>query len=321
MNAAFCELLACPRCGGDLDAALRCMRCVCGYPSFGGIPDLRIDEDHGTRTVRLFYEDAPFPGYPPHDTLSALRVRAERSDFIQRLDRELPADARIVEIGCGTGQTSLFLARGDRIVIGADMTEASLRLANAAAQRYHLDGARFVAMDLRRPALKPESFDVVYCSGVLHHTQDPYQAFRAVAQLARHGGYVILGLYNFFARLPLRLRRAIARLTNYRVILFDPVLKSRAEEPERWRAWLRDQYQHPEEHSHTLREIQGWFAENGIRYLRSYPSAMFGEDEAPLFAPAADDWWLEGILRQMAWMRTCGGEGGLFVVFGQRALG
>jgi len=36
--------------------------------------------------------------------------------------------------------------------------------------------------------------------------------------------------------------------------------------------------QHPEEHRHTLAEVQGWFAENGVEYLRAYPSAMLCQD-------------------------------------------
>src|SRR5256885_5757359 len=48
-------------------------------------------------------------------------------------------DARIAEIGCGTGQMCLYLARADRMVIGADLTRAALRLGAAAARRFGLD--------------------------------------------------------------------------------------------------------------------------------------------------------------------------------------
>jgi SAM-dependent methyltransferase len=316
--AVFLDLLACPACGGTLTAHFACNACARVYEAPDGIPDLRIDEGISTRTVRRFYEEAPFPGYPPRDSLSALRARAERSDFMRRLDAEIPPDARIVEIGCGTGQTSLFLARGERIVIGADLTHASLVLGAKAKRRFGLDRVMFVGTDLRQPGLRKKAFDVVYSSGVLHHTKDPRGGFRAIAELARPGGLIVVGLYNFFARIPLRVRRITARATNYRFIPFDPVLRDRANEPERRRAWLRDQYQHPEEHTHTLREVQEWFAENDIAYLRAYPSALLGEDEAALLEPAGDNWRLEGWLAQLAWIRTLGYEGGLFVVIGQR---
>ena len=43
-------------------------------------------------------------------------------------------------------------------------------------------------------------------------------------------------------------------------------------------AWLCDQHRHPEEHRHTLAAVQGWFKENGVEYVRAYPSALLGED-------------------------------------------
>src|SRR5438477_10164261 len=129
--------------------------------------------DSRTEAVRRFYQQAPFPGYPPRDSLQALRRRAERSEFARLIDRAIPGDARIVEIGCGTGQMSLYLARADRVVIGADLTRASLTLAAAAARRFGLDQVQFIETDLHNPGLRAGAFDVVYSSGVLHHAPDP----------------------------------------------------------------------------------------------------------------------------------------------------
>jgi SAM-dependent methyltransferase len=159
---------------------------------------------------------------------------------------------------------------------------------------------------------------VVYSSGVLHHTPNPRASFARVARLARPGGMIVLGVYNAFARVPLRLRRLVARVSRYQFIPFDPVLRERQHEPARRTAWLRDQYHHPEEHRHTLAEVQGWFAENGVEYVRAYPSALLGSDSHELFASAGDNWKLEGWLTQLGWMRALGHEGGLFVTIGRR---
>jgi hypothetical protein len=37
-----------------------------------------------------------------------------------------------------------------------------------------------------------------------------------------------------------------------------------------------------------------------------------------LFAPAADNWWVERAIAQLGWMRALGLEGGLFFVFGRQ---
>jgi SAM-dependent methyltransferase len=288
------------------------------YEAPDGIPNLRLVGDTRTEIVRRFYEQAPFPDYPPRATLSWLRARAERSEFARLIDRAIPGDARVVEIGCGTGQMSLYLARADRVVIGADLTRESLRLAVEAARRFELDQIQFIETDLHHPGLRAGAFDVVYSSGVLHHTPDPSAAFARMVRLARPGGIIVLGVYNAFARIPLRARRVVAWVSGYRFIPGDPVLRDRESEPARRKAWLRDQYQHPEEHRHTLAEVQGWFGKNGVEYLRSYPSAMLCQDSEELFTAAEDNWCLEGWLAQLGWIGALAHEGGLFVTVGRR---
>lgn len=318
------ELLACPSCRGDLRAAenaLTCATCDVTYPIENGIPDLRVPSEARTETVRAFYMDAPFPNYPPGDTLSGLRGRAAKSEFARLLEQAIPGDANVVELGCGTGQTSLFLATANRTIIGADLTRASLELGNSAANRYGLSGVHFIETDLRTPALKAGAFDVVYSSGVLHHTPDPRASFKSMAELCKPGGIVVLGLYNVYARFPHRLRRGVARLTSNKFIPFDPVLRARETEPERRRAWLRDQYEHPEEHRHTVAEVQRWFSENDIRYLRTYPNALIAAEPLEgnaLFHAAEDNWGFENVLSQVGWATSLGREGGLWITIGRK---
>jgi SAM-dependent methyltransferase len=312
--------LACPVCRGPLSDAWTCAGCGTRFEATDGIPNLRVPGDARTEVVRQFYTQAPFPGYPPRDNLAAFRARAERSRFAQLLDRAIAPDAVIAEIGCGTGQLSLFLAHGDRVVIAADLSRPSLQLGAAAARRYGIERVLFVETDLHRSGLTPGAFDIVYASGVLHHTPDPRAAFRTVAGLVRPGGILIVGVYNTLARLPLRLRRGVARLTRFRVVPFDHVLRDRRHEPERREAWLRDQYDHPEEHSHTVSEVMGWFRDSGLEYLRSFPSTVLDDDSEELFASAVDNWRVERWAAQLAWLATLGREGGLFVSIGRRGI-
>lgn len=322
-DADFSTLLACPACGGALQAGLTCVACNAVFAAPGGIPILRIagTVDARTERVRAFYTDSPFPDYPEKFDLTALRARAARSELARLLDAAIPGNARIVEVGCGTGQMSLYLATAERVVVGADLCRQSLELATGAARRFGLDRVTFVETDLFSPGLAAGAFDVVYSSGVLHHTPDPRAAFRAVARLARPGGLIVLGLYNSYARLPHRLRRLVARATGYRWTPLDPVLRDREAQPARYRAWLRDQYEHPLEHRHTLGEVKRWFAANDIDYLRAYPSSVLAEEPLEpgrLFEPSEDDWGLEQIMIQLGWARSLAHEGGLFVTIGRR---
>jgi 2-polyprenyl-3-methyl-5-hydroxy-6-metoxy-1,4-benzoquinol methylase len=312
------ELLACPACAEPLAQGPACLACGRLFAEEAGLIRLRLAGPARVEAVREFYERAPFPGYPPNASLAWLRARGDRSDFARRLDAAIPGDARIVEVGCGTGQMSLYLAKADRLVVGADLTLASLRLGANAARRFGLDQVRFVETDLHQPGLCKGAFDVVVCSGVLHHTPDPRAAFARIVELARPGGMVVVGLYNAIARIPLRLRRAVARMTGYRWIPFDPVLRERDAEPARREAWLRDQYMHPEEHRHTHGEVLRWFAENDVDYVRAFPSALFDDPGEDLFEPCGDAWAPEAWLAQVGWMVRLGHEGGLFIMVGRR---
>jgi SAM-dependent methyltransferase len=314
----FRELLACPSCGGMLSATWSCCGCAARFDFADGVPNLRLPAEGATETVRRFYERAPFPGYPPREDLQMLHARAERHPFVRLIDRAIPGDARIVDVGCGTGQMCLYLARADRVVVGADLTRVSLVLGAAAAARFGLDRVQFVETDLQRPGLRRGAFDVVYSSGVVHHTPDPRASFARIAELACPGGLIVLGVYNAIARIPSRLRRVAARLSCDRFVPFDPVLRDRAQDPARRDAWVRDQYRHPEEHRHTIAEVQRWFADHRVEYLRTYPSAVFGDTPEDLFTPAPDNWGLERWLTQIAWMGTLGREGGLFFTIGRR---
>jgi len=313
---SFDDLLACPRCGGPL-RALRCDACPAQYDAPGGIPDLRLPADVRTEQVRGFYMAAPFPGYAPEETYSGLRARASRSAFARSLDAAIPGDGAVLEMGCGTGQLSLFLASADRLVVGADLSRASLELAQGAAERFGVSGARFLETDVRAPGLRREGFDVVICNGVLHHTPDPRASFAALSRLVRPGGIVVVGVYNAVARMPLRARRLLGRLTGYRWIPGDPVLRERQGEPGRREAWVRDQYQHIEEHRHTIGEVRGWFRDAGLTWVRAYPSTLLGGEANELFAQE-DDWGLERALAQVVWMRTLGREGGVFAAVGAK---
>ena len=313
-------LICCPRCAGALDDSFHCNSCAIEYAEREGVLDLRVPLAGVSDQVRAFYSESPFPNYPPFDSLGWLRARSERSALLRLLDEAIPRDASVLDLGCGTGQAALFLASAGRTVIGADLTRASLELAASAARRYGVDSALFVETDLLAPGLRAGSFDVVHCSGVLHHTADPAASFAAAARLVRPGGVLLVGLYNLFARIPHRARRLLARLTGLRSALLDPVLRERDAEPERRKAWLRDQYLHPVERSHTVAELRGWYQANDFEWLRSFPSAQLGpaEPSAETMFESEDYWPPEAICAQFGWAAQLGHEGGLFFGIGCR---
>src|SRR5262249_28448692 len=84
------------------------------YPVEEGIPRLFVPtegEANGrdvTEMVKQFYETTPFPNYDDLDNRRALLEKAREGRFARLLNEQIPYDARVVEIGCGTGQLTNF---------------------------------------------------------------------------------------------------------------------------------------------------------------------------------------------------------------------
>ena len=55
-------------------------------------------------------------------------------------------------------------------------------------------------LDILDARILPNSYDVIECSGVLHHMQDPARGLAALNTKLKPGGYIKIGLYSKLAR-------------------------------------------------------------------------------------------------------------------------
>jgi SAM-dependent methyltransferase len=273
------------------------------------------------RRVRAFYEQNPFPNYDGYESVGDLLSRASRSVYAAALDRQIPVGARVLEIGCGTGQLGAFLSIGGRAVVGVDMTRASLQLAGEFKVRHGLRNCNFIHADLFDLPLQSAAFDLVIAKGVLMATRDARAAFQAVCRLLRPGGYIIVGLYNRFARIPTSLRKIYFRLTKADPAKVDYVMRHMAQSDQKLRAWYLDQYAHPHETRHTVDQVLDWFAAEGIELASAVPPIRLGQPfdpGQPLFAHTRRGSHFEHWLVQMSWLFTISREGALFDLIGRK---
>jgi SAM-dependent methyltransferase len=320
-----------PCCGArlnDVPIGLACAQCGREFPIVDGIPRLFFPhegmESAGdvTDAVKAFYEETPFPNYDEHDTLRSLIDKSRSGRYARRLDETIPYNAVVLDVGCGTGQLANFLGMSCRRVVGTDASVASLRLGEAFRRKHSLARVRFLQMNLFRPALRRETFDVVLCNGVLHHTADPFRGFAAIAPLVKPGGHVVVGLYNRYGRALSGLRRSFFRLTGGRARWIDPILRASRGDTAKSRAWFLDQYRHPHESAHTSGEVLRWFERTGLEFVRGIPALRpedDGLDGRDLFEPQPPGTPLERTLAQ--WMQVLAPgqkEGGFFLMIGRR---
>ena len=71
----------------------------------------------------------------------------------------------------------------------------------------NIENTYFVKADIFDDVLNEKVFDFVWCNGVLHHTKDPYDAFKIVLKSLKKDGIIVLGLYNRIGRIRTLIRK------------------------------------------------------------------------------------------------------------------
>lgn len=134
-------------------------------------------------------------------------------------------DKDVLECGCGGGQHTSFVGRLARSVTAVDLNTTELAKArNLAATNVEFIEADIATMELSR------QFDVVFCIGVIHHTDDPDRSFANMYRHLRPGGLMIVWTYSLEGNLlvargvePLR-KRFLRRMSRKRLYQFAHVV-------------------------------------------------------------------------------------------------
>jgi SAM-dependent methyltransferase len=106
----------------------------------------------------------------------------------------LRAGLRVVEVGCGSGNTACWVAQQvapGGSVVGLDVSADQIEQARRQAARRHLHNIEFHVADAYAPRLPEGTFDLAYCRLVLMHLTRPADALAAMRALVRPGGVVV----------------------------------------------------------------------------------------------------------------------------------
>jgi 2-polyprenyl-6-hydroxyphenyl methylase/3-demethylubiquinone-9 3-methyltransferase len=132
--------------------------------------------------------DPAGPSRPLHE-LNPLRLRYIEQAVALR-------DASVLDVGCGGGILSEAMAHRGARVLGIDLSQAVLDVAelHALEGKLAIHYRSVAAEDLA--AAQPDSFDLVTCMEMLEHVPDPAASLRALAHLIKPGGDVIVSTLN-----------------------------------------------------------------------------------------------------------------------------
>jgi ubiquinone/menaquinone biosynthesis C-methylase UbiE len=125
------------------------------------------------------------------EAFAGLRELHSRERIERLVNAINPAsDARALEIATGPGHVALALAARCREVIGVDITDAPLAIAERSRTERALANVRFQRADAERLPFADGEFDVVLCRFAFHHFEDPMLPLREMTRVCRPGGRV-----------------------------------------------------------------------------------------------------------------------------------
>jgi 2-polyprenyl-6-hydroxyphenyl methylase/3-demethylubiquinone-9 3-methyltransferase len=118
-----------------------------------------------------------------------------RLDWID--NRANLAGTRVLDVGCGGGILSDSMARRGATVLGIDLAEKPLKVAQLHALEASTENVEYREVAAEALAAEaPGRFDTVTCMEMLEHVPDPSAIVRACATLVRPGGWVFFSTIN-----------------------------------------------------------------------------------------------------------------------------
>ena len=204
MKERLLDLLACPKCGGDIllayaskydgseimEGVLSCKKCSREYKVLRGVPrfaDLgKIEADKAETAENFGWQWTNFTQEDP-------KYNDQFLGWLQPVTPEFFEGKIVLEGGCGKGRhTKLAAAWRAKEVVGIDLGDGVESAFKATKQ---LKNVHIVQGDIFKLPFK-RAFDYAFSIGVLHHTPDPKKAFISLAGKVKKGGHISAWVYG-----------------------------------------------------------------------------------------------------------------------------
>jgi SAM-dependent methyltransferase/tetratricopeptide (TPR) repeat protein len=171
------------------------------------IPRLGEAADDTSRNVAQQYQTNPYPRWTSLNRPRENSLRQALGQFFSAAQLGfMDHPFEVLVAGCGTGQHAIrtALAHGrNGHVLCLDLSMASLAYGARMAERLAAGNLAFMQGDIQRLDTANEfwsRFQVVECTGVLHHMADPFRGWRTLVKCLAPGGLMLVGLYSAISR-------------------------------------------------------------------------------------------------------------------------
>ena len=189
------------------------------------ISNIGLIKDKISIKVMKQYEDNPYPrwnyGFSFTDKKYSIieSINNDISPNSIKLDSKSTIEKpRILIAGCGTGQQVLQAQRYKNAEITAiDLSKSSLSYAQRKLNELRVNNVKIIQMDLQDVCLLNKKFDIIECSGVLHHMRNPEDGLKSLINVLKNDGFIKLGLYSELARKNIKEVREYIKTKNFEI--------------------------------------------------------------------------------------------------------
>lgn len=189
---------------------------------------------------------------------------------------------KVLDAGCGTGEQVVGCASVFPQVhfTALELNSTSLNIAKKNAKFLEVENIDFYQKDIMGLTRELGSFDVILCSGVIHHLSQPEEGLRGLVKLLGPDGIFAIYLYSQYTRdRNIRIKQAVniiesdnnqskKRIKIVRALLNDYQLRDIA---------AVDAYLNVNERLYTAKSIFGLLRSCGLKFLRFRDGPMWDE--------------------------------------------
>ncbi len=157
--------------------------------------------------IRQQFDSAPYPRIPvdesPKDNSSSLYIHNLVTAYYLRNQKVIDTKGKaILDAGCGSGYKSLVLAEANpgAKIIGVDISEASVKLAQQRLEYHGFDNAEFHVLGIEDLPKYDWEFDYINCDELLYLFDDIDKALQAMKAVLKPEGIIRSNLHSSIQR-------------------------------------------------------------------------------------------------------------------------
>ena len=126
----------------------------------------------------------------------SIKYLEERWKNFEWYDSNFLEGKNVIDVGCGSGRYSLALSKmGAKSVLGVDYGLDGIEVGKKLIKDLKIENISFQQVDILNLPFSENSFDFVFCNGVLHHTTNLEKGLSEIIRICKKGSPIWLYLY------------------------------------------------------------------------------------------------------------------------------